>query len=381
MNIIAGEWGKEAQKRAAYKAEISTRTISRLPFDGTLVQLIEYAHSLIPPVLVGIDAAIGFPTPSWNVLEKNELDRSFTFLDYLFNNSLPKDFFDPVTTPREWTPRRPFIRPPSGSWSLKAFHQASNNGLHRQIDTRLNAKPIFVLSGIPGSVGSGTRALWQEIIALKNSLEFHVWPFHGPLKAMMKTTVPVIAEIYPKACYGIALAEFLPARLRSIAKTKETERRKAVAELMESDWLAREMVNISDLESALINEDDFDALFSAVALMRMFLENAPLESRETIDVISEGGVLGAASLTTPANREGKARRRISRTMSKSRPIQASITYPCPIPGCAYVCQQSRRGWDAHISSLSRHPHWHPEVLQEAERKMLFKQEFQEWFNQ
>jgi hypothetical protein len=111
---------------------------------------------------------------------------------------------------------------------------------------------------------------------------------------------PVIAEIYPKACYGIALAESLPAPLRRIAKTKEHARRDAIEALRNSQWLARQRLKITNFDAAMANEDDFDALLSAAALTRMFLEKAPFESPETVDDVAEGSVLGAASLTTKA---------------------------------------------------------------------------------
>jgi len=97
---------------------------------------------------------------------------------------------------------------------------------------------------------------------------------------------PVIAEIYPKACYGLALADFLPARLLSIAKTKAPSRRKAIAALQQCAWLAREHVRIHDIEAALESEDDFDAQLSAAALARLALENAPFDSPGSIDCIA-----------------------------------------------------------------------------------------------
>ena len=44
MNIIAVDWSLDARKRSAYRAELSTLRISRLPFDGSLSHLLEYAR-------------------------------------------------------------------------------------------------------------------------------------------------------------------------------------------------------------------------------------------------------------------------------------------------------------------------------------------------
>lgn len=335
MNIIAVDWSQDARKRSAYRAELSTLRVSRLPFDGSLSHLLQYASSLKTPVLIGIDAAIGFPNASWGRLTANYPNQFSNFIDFLLNASLPVGFFEPVTKPEDWAPEHPFIRPPPGPWSMKAFDAASNGGFYRRIDTRLNGKPIFVTCGIPGSVGSGTRALWQELIAIGEASKFRVWPFHGALNPLLNTNSPVIAEIYPKACYGIVLSKILPAPLMSIAKTKEVSRQDALEQLEASDWVASSKVELLDLEAALSNEDDFDALMSAAALLRMFIGDAPLDNPGDSYLMIEGSVLGATSLTksaTSMNNRGPKRS----TQVPKKSVSVSKTYQCPIPGCQYV---------------------------------------------
>ncbi|KAA6183550.1 hypothetical protein F2Q65_15255 [Thiohalocapsa marina] len=297
MHVIAVDWGKDARKRSAYLSQLASRTIARLPFDGSLAHLMEQASSLDGPVLIGIDAAIGFPAASWQSLHDHCPCPPRTFADFLLGLSLPANFFEPVSTPEEWLPQRPFIRPPTGRWSLQAFVDASRQGLYRRVDKQLQAKPLFVTCGLPGSVGSGTRALWQELIGLAGLGEFRLWPFQGTLATLLTEDVPVIAEIYPKACYGLALAESLPAPLLSIAKTKEHARQAALVQLRNNPWLVRQRMTINDFDAAVDNEDHFDALLSAAALTRILLEEAPIESPEAMDGIAEGGMLGAASLT------------------------------------------------------------------------------------
>ena len=378
MNIIAVDWGKDVRKRSAYRAELSTRRISRLPFDGSLLSLVEYAATLEPPVLIGIDAAIGFPEVSWQGLKKTNGCQSGNFIDFLLNSCLPVGFFDPVTQPEDWSPERPFIRPPPGSWSLMAFIEASNGGLYRQIDLRLNGNPIFVTSNLPGSVGSGTRALWQELIAVGKTSKFRVWPFHGSLDALSNAGTPVIAEIYPKACYGIALAETLPAPLLSLAKTQPGTRQGALAQLQHSEWVASSQIELHDLNAALSNEDGFDALLSAAALLRMVVENFPLEGPADACATVEGSVLGAASLTNSAIRINSPQAKPS-ARAATRSTRTPTVYPCPIPGCYHMFHNTRSGWDAHVASISRHPEWHPNVLEATERKQLLRREFPDWF--
>jgi hypothetical protein len=379
VNIIAVDWGKDARKRSAYRAELATRRISHLPFDGSVLHLVEYASSLEPPVLIGIDAAIGFPNASWQRLRKTGACQSGNFIDFLLSTILPAGFFDPVTKPADWSPKRPFIHPPPGSWSLKAFVEASNGGFYRQIDLRLNGNPIFVTSGIPGSVGSGTQALWQELIAIGKTSKFLVWPFHGSLGILLNAETPVIAEMYPKACYGIAMAKTLPAPLMSLAKTRQGSRQDALARLQDSDWVASSQIVLQDLDAALSNEDDFDALMSAAALLRMVVENSPLEGPEDASSTVEGSVLGAASLTNSAIRINSPQPKQSAWV-KTKSTRLPQAYPCPIPGCHHVFHNTRGGWDAHVASVARHPEWHPDVLDATERKQLFKREFPGWFH-
>lgn len=296
MIIIAVDWSKDSSKRAAYRAEPANGTVSRVTPCTGLEQLLHYASALEAPALIGIDAAIGFPTSPWNRLVGNAPDRPGSFIDFLLGDGVPPRFFDPVAHPEEWSPSRPFIRPPAGRWSLKAFAEASADGLRRRVDSLLHAQPIFVTSGLPGSVGSGTRAIWQEMIRARGRTQFSVWPFQGRLTDLLNPRIPVIAEIYPKACYGIALADELPAPLVAISKTREAARETALERLSGADWVARHRVALQDLDVARRNEDDFDALLSAAALMRLVLERAPLEGPEWVDSTTEGGVVGAASL-------------------------------------------------------------------------------------
>ena len=382
MKIIAVDWGKDTRKRSAYLADLSGRKISRLSFGITLKNLLESVSSSQEPVLIGVDAAIGFPAADWKILANRNTSRDPGFAEFLFGSAVPADFFEPVSRPSDWSPERPFISPPRGRWSLKAFEAASRGGFYRRIDRRLKAQPIFVTSGLPGSVGSGTRALWQELRVLNRIFPFHLWPFHGSLNRLLEREHPVIAEIYPKACYGIALSERLPAPLLSIAKTKQPVRQHALEMLLETAWIIREQIVIDDLHAAIENEDDFDALVSAAALTRLFLENAFLDDKDETNEIEskiEGSVLGATSIdcTTGSLRITQTGHRRERTTGK-QPEEAQPCR-CPIPGCDYVYRKGRTGWDAHVASVSRHPDWHPDVRHAARRKKLFRLEFPEWF--
>ena len=374
--ILAVDWGKGAKKRAAYQANVSERRIQRIAFDGSLMHLIQHAKGLASPTLIGIDAAIGFPHAAWQNLNHNHQTPSDNFMDFLLGPHLPNDFFDSVSDPEHWSPAHPFIKPPR-KWSRKAFEEASDGGFYRIIDSALKGNPIFITSGMPGTVGSGTRALWQELISLRQSAEFSVWPFHGKLGTLLHHDHPTIAEIYPKACYGLALSDSLPANLLSLAKTRRETRDAALAKLLKSNWVKEFHVEIFDVQNARSNEDDFDALMSAAALLRLFLERAPIENESAPHLAIEGDVLGAASVITGASKTFPSPSR--RPTKTSDSVPSTKVFSCPIPGCDKVFRDSRGGWDAHIASIKRHPNWHPEATDAEERKRLFKEEYPGWF--
>ena len=355
-------------------SDLHARLITRLPFDGRLSRLLDHAISLQGPVLIGIDAAIGFPVADWRALTRKSKNRVKSFTDFLLGDTLLPEFFNPVDAPTDWSPQRPFIRPPSGRWSLKAFEAASNGGFYRMVDRRLKAQPIFVTSGLPGSVGSGTRALWQELRELDEKFCFRVWPFHGSITELLRKEWPVIAEIYPKACYGIALSESLPAPLLSISKTRRPARQSTIDRLLASSWTSREQITIDALDEAVDNEDDFDAMISAAALTRLFLERAPLENADDIESRIEGGVLGAASLSGKTAGFPKS----CVDTGHHTPLSA-LARRCPIPGCDHVFCKGRSGWDAHVASVRKHPDWYPDIRDATRRKELFRMEFPEWF--
>jgi hypothetical protein len=52
---------------------------------------------------------------------------------------------------------------------------------------------------------------------------------------------------------------------------------------------------MSNEAAALSNDDDFDALFAAAALLRCVLENVPLAA-DLVDRRSEGGILGTEAV-------------------------------------------------------------------------------------
>lgn len=349
-----------------------------LDVEPTLASLVAYGNAQRGRTLVGIDAALGVPRP-WllrAVAETPAWSGCASFLEWLPRAMRHPDFQREVRSADAWRWDRPFIAVPGGIGSLRAFWaRAGGAPLLRRVDVRTGASSLFVVSGIPGTVGSGTRALWTELVELgARGDELAVWPFAGRLDALGARVV--LCEIYPRVCYALALASALPARQLAIAKTRAAERSAAVDALLATRWLSEHGVLVTGVDRARRDEDDFDAALSAAGLLRCVLESQPLEDG-TEDAV-EGGILGVGALLPGGARRLPASPPRSGAARPTTAHVASLEHACPIPGCPKVFRSSRGGWDAHVASRARHPDWHPSERDPERRKALFREEFASW---
>jgi len=223
--------------------------------------------------------------------------------------------------------------------------------------------------------------LWREMVEAWASPErhFRVWPFEVELHDLGEAKLPILAESYPRACYGVALSDALPTPFRTIAKTKVDVRNEAVDELLRCEWISKLNVALSGMDQARSSEDDFDAFFQAVALVRLIETETPLASH-LVDTLWEGGILGTGGIASlqlgprPFQRRSKSSRasRGARTPTRS--------LGCPIRKCDKVFQTGRAGWDAHVASMRRHPGWRVDLVNPEERKRAFRADFASWFD-
>jgi hypothetical protein len=299
-----------------------------------------------------------------------------------------------IVTAEEWTVERPFFAVPAGEGGLTSFLRAAERAgvdLYRVIDPLTKAKPVFVKSGIPGSVGSAACSLWRDLgRRLIMHRDFKVWPFDGDLASLLQHSQIVLGEIYPRAAYATALLEDPPAFRAplAVAKTIAAVRGAALQALLTSNWIKTQNVVIQDLDAAAGNEDDFDACVTSVALLRCVLEDTPLAIPNLTDGVAEGGILGSATINL-----GLSERTFHPELGSTADVGAlglpirhraerlSTHFPCPIPGCDKVFQGSRGGWDAHVGSVRIHPEWCPDLLSSDERKRQFEREFPGFFEQ
>jgi len=379
-----------------YIADVLARKVRRLEVGAwSLATLLDEGDRWARrgPVLATFDVPLGIPDTYLAAAARLLSWRSSTFLDFLVHACSVRDFFNGTALPADWKIERPFFSVPVGDGGLRSFESAASQygvNLYRVIDRRTRAKTLFAKSGIPGTVGAATCALWQELgPRLAANRSFKMWPFEGELDALLKSAPVVLGEVYPRAAYATALIDG-PTNGRprlSVAKTDPLVRRSAVQSIQSVKWVRELEVEIEDRDYAEANEDDFDACLTAAALLRCVLEKLPM----TCPIDSprvEGGILGTGSVNMALRervfqglmgQHGDSRTpKVQKTHTAV--IQAAAReIRCPIAGCTKTWPNGRGGWDGHVASLRTHPLWHPALTVGQDRKRQFKTEFPEFF--
>ena len=380
--ILSCDWGKRSKKRSVFAADVRAREIRKEdpPPDGWEVSsLLRLARDLARhgPVMVGVDVVLGVSNGYWELVVA-EQPPPVNFVDWLDGLDARGDFFRTTIDADQWRFDRPWFAVPKGQGGLTAFTRKSDDGFLRRVDAASGGKPVFAVSGIPGTVGSGTREFWRGLIPLLgNRRDFAIWPFDGNLASLTRASDIVLCESYPKLSYAAALSAQLPARLLQLAKTRAEFRQEACDRLAVADWVRDNGVDLGDLAGPRASEDDFDAHNTAAGLLRCMVEERPLVSPDWVESIAEGSML----LAGPVDLGQNATRLVE--VADPRPKRSAMAgtgeYPCPIPGCSKVFTGSRSGWDAHVASLRVHPDWRPEIEIGEDRKRAFREEHEDWF--
>ena len=283
--FVSANWSEKEKRRSVHVADLRGRRIRCEGTGWTLKTLLDLAREQDGPVLVGVDAALGVPDGYWREVLKTGNPASF--IEWLRGLDPNSDFFaETASNAAEWRVDRPFFRIPGGPESKTAYDDLLPGGFFRKIDRRAGAKPIFAASGIPGTAGSGTRALWRELAPLlREDRDFAVWPFEGDLADLASRKKIVLAEIYPEIAHGIAI----PTGPDKLAKNKPEKRNEACDRLKKIEWARG--VDLGDLRSAREDENAFDSLFVAAAVLRCAIKGRALFSSHWIDRQVEGGML------------------------------------------------------------------------------------------
>ena len=301
--IVCADWSKDPRRRAAYVADVEQRRIRRLlapPFDLTalLARVGEVARD--GRTIVAIDAPLGAPRSMIAATRPiHRLSPETGFREWLAAIAAHPDFFTPGVGDGPWSATRPFVRVRAGRGSLAMLFAAIRaRGVEpfRDVDRATQAKSPFVVSGLPGSVGSSVIDLWPVIAATIGDGRGSIGLWPSADLGLDSDGPPLLAEIYPRAVYALALSPEPPdkrARLK-IDKGRACCRAAAASKGLASAWVRDHGVKIEDVDPETIDEDAFDAMMSASALLRCAIEGSSL-GYSNADRF-EGGILGLDSL-------------------------------------------------------------------------------------
>ena len=302
MAFVSADWSVDDGKRSVHVADTAGPSIRYEKNRGwSLGKLLDLGRRLSSegPVLVGVDIVLGVPQSYWKKIQQDATwGARASFVDWLTNLDPEGRFFkETVSIPDKWSIKCPWFRVPKGSGGLRSFTERDESGFLRQVDACTGAKPLFATSGIPGTVGSGTRALWKELAEeiQKEDRDFAIWPFDGKdMDALLEERKIVLAETYPGFAYAAALADSLPAVQIRIPKTKPEGRNQGcnrLQRLKECGWVSKYGVDLGSLDEPRNNEDAFDSHMTAAGLLRCKLEGRGFAECPWIDSTVEGSML------------------------------------------------------------------------------------------
>ena len=245
--FVSADWSKEPRKRSAHVAMPRMRRIRRDESTSwTLAELLRLAREMnekAGPALVGMDLVLGVPAGYWRMLREAADGRPPRhFLDWLSGLDPESKFFHEVRSPDHWGPDRPFFAGRKGAGGRTNFTEKVEGNMLRRVDKATGAKLLFAVRGMPGTVGSATRALWRELIPLlkERDRDFAVWPFEGALPELLSGRGIVLAESYPRLAYAAVLAARLPAGRMRVTKTKREARELFCDRLARAAWVRPE---------------------------------------------------------------------------------------------------------------------------------------------
>ena len=255
-------------------------------------------------VLAGFDVPIGVP----RVWAEAAGVGSFPDLLTALGAGRWRRFYDLVRSPGEIAPERPFYPAGNGAGSrradvVEALGAADFDALRRRCErataTRRAANPLFWTVG-GQQVGRAAIVGWRDLLAPELQRDpgaLALWPFDGPLGALVRDRPLVVAETYPAEA-GLHLG--LPAPGRGWAKTSQDGRRAQAPALL--SWADRRGVALADaLRDQIADgfggrraaEDPFDAVVGLLGMLEVALGHRAPGAPDDHAVRSvEGWILG-----------------------------------------------------------------------------------------
>jgi hypothetical protein len=110
-----------------------------------------------------------------------------------------------------------------------------------------------------------------------------------PVAALARHRI-ALAETYPGLAYAAAVAPDLPSPRLAVAKTRRLDREAFCEQLARASWVREGSVSVQGLGLAVNDEDVFDSLVTAAAVLRCFIESRLLCDTNWIHDDAEGGI-------------------------------------------------------------------------------------------
>ena len=306
-NLIHADWSMHDHKKW-----MATAKRTKLGWQVTAPRLVpstsEFLDSWLlggQSVLAGFDFPIGLPA----AFGKNTGFSDFPQALSEFGKGPWNDFFlvadrvDDISSTRPFYPRT-YPKGRRQADLLAALGVKSMDELLRACDrktlTRRAACSIFWTLG-GNQVGKAAIDGWRSVIQPSLRRGARLWPFHGRLDDLSKSSGCVLCETYPQEAYS-----HLGVQLRQGgSKRRQDDRRDACAPLF--SWAKVRGVNFTDeLQETLLDgfgpsasgEDPFDALAGLLSMIEVTDQRrAEGSTPNAVGVAWEGWILGQSALS------------------------------------------------------------------------------------
>jgi hypothetical protein len=280
--LLHADFGLDPRKRWVTRAEPTRGGFFLTAPEPCTPALVDAALG-VPRALFGFDFPIGVPR-AWAA--RAGVAR---FVDLVLAPATPAwaSFFEVAREPAEIGPRRPFYPARPGGRSraelASALGLASARELFRACELAPGQRPCPIFWTLGGNqVGKGALAGWREIVVpARTSGRAALWPFDGPLDALLEGDRAVLAESYPADAYA-RVGATLPSTPDGRGKRVRASRAAGADAI--GAWASGAGVTFSpELARAIrdgfgddaAGEDRFDATLGALGLVDVLLGRRP----------------------------------------------------------------------------------------------------------
>ena len=273
----------------------------------TLLERLRDPAEVEGPLLLGLDLPLGLPLA---YARRAGIEDFGAWLAGLGRGRW-RALFEVAERPEEIALTRPFYpKRPGGAREahlIQGLGLADRAALYRRCDRatgeRLPASPIFWTLG-PQQVGKAALSCWRELLVpARRAGAVRLWPFDGPLAALLAAGGAVAAETYPGEVYGhLGVAFRGPDGRRG--RKGDRAARQANAGLLTAQAEALEVALAPALRRAIEagftaaegDDDGFDALVGLLGLVNVLRGRRPPGEPADPEVRRiEGWILGQAA--------------------------------------------------------------------------------------